>query len=60
MKIKVELNIEDIKQIIAEKFNVTDKNIDIIDCGYEENDGIYPGRGYYCNIEVTDVDFKQG
>lgn len=59
MKRKVILDIEDIEQIIAEKFNVTDKNVRIISCGYEESDGIYPGRGYYCDIEVTDVDFKQ-
>ena len=62
MKTKVELDIEDIKRIIAEKFNVTNKNVHIIDCGCEGHDGIYPGRGYYCDIEVevTDIKIKQG
>lgn len=60
MKISIGLDIEDIKQIIAEKFNVIEENVNVVCCGYEGNDGIYPGRGYYCDIEVTDVDFKQG
>lgn len=56
MKNIIKLNLTDIKNIISEHYNVNLNCIDIIDAGYEYNDGPYPGRGYYCDIEVDLTD----
>lgn len=48
----IKLDIDDVTNILAEYFQVPKMNVNIIDCGYEEGDGPYPGRGNYIDIEV--------
>lgn len=51
MKAKIELDIEDVKQIIADTYNVNIDNISMR-CGEDKGDGPYPGRGVYCDVTV--------
>ena len=46
------LYIGDVRHIIAQHFNVSDKDVRVIDCGYDKGDGPYPG-GYRMEVEVN-------
>lgn len=56
MKTIIKLDIEDIKQIVSNYFDVDEQNVSIISCGNDTGDGVYPGSGYYCHIEVEKND----
>lgn len=51
MKTKIELDIEDVKQIIADTYNVDIDKISMR-CGEDKGDGRYPGRGSYCDVTI--------
>lgn len=54
MKRIVELNIDDVKRIISEKFKVNENNVIIQSCGNDKGDGPYAGSGYYFNVKVVE------
>lgn len=56
MKTIVKLDINDIKQIVSNYFDVDKQNVSVISCGNDTGDGPYPGSGYYCYIEVEKND----
>ena len=52
MKTIIKINLNDIKQIISNYFDVDLNKVSVIDCGNDKGDGPYPGTGYFCHIEV--------
>lgn len=60
MKMIYELNLNDIKTLIADHFNIEKSKITVIDMGNDKGDGPYPGTGYFCHIaaEVNHTDLK--